>query len=113
MTNEHKAIPKLRFSGFENEWEEKKLGDISKSAMYGIGTSAVAFDFQNVYIRITDIDENTRKLKKQNFTSPNEINKKYLVKKMIYYLHELVQVLVKVIFIEVFPLITIIILQVS
>ena len=81
MTNEHKAIPKLRFSGFENEWEEKKLGDISKSAMYGIGTSAVAFDFQNVYIRITDIDENTRKLKKQNFTSPNEINKKYLVKK--------------------------------
>lgn len=31
--------------------------------MYGIGASAIDFDFQNVYIRITDIDENTRKLK--------------------------------------------------
>ncbi|HHA7017432.1 TPA: restriction endonuclease subunit S [Staphylococcus aureus] len=81
MTNKQKAIPELRFSGFENEWEKKNLGDISKSAMYGIGASAIDFDFQNVYIRITDIDENTRKLKKQNFTSPNEIDKKYLVKK--------------------------------
>ena len=81
MTNKQKAIPELRFSSFENEWEKKNLGDISKSAMYGIGASAIDFDFQNVYIRITDIDENTRKLKKQNFTSPNEIDKKYLVKK--------------------------------
>lgn len=81
MTNEQKNVPELRFPGFEGEWVEKRLGNISKSAMYGIGASAVDFDFQNVYIRITDIDENSRKLKRQNFTSPNEINEKYLVKK--------------------------------
>ncbi|MCE5090849.1 restriction endonuclease subunit S [Staphylococcus devriesei] len=33
MTNETRNVPELRFHGFENEWEEKKLGDIGKVSM--------------------------------------------------------------------------------
>lgn len=33
MTNELKSVPDLRFPGFEDEWEEKSLGDIGKVAM--------------------------------------------------------------------------------
>ena len=29
LTQFHKNIPQLRFSGFDDEWEEKKLGEVS------------------------------------------------------------------------------------
>ncbi|MCS4679704.1 restriction endonuclease subunit S [Staphylococcus aureus] len=63
------------------EWEEKKLGDITEQSMYGIGASATRFDSKNIYIRITDIDEKSRKLKYQNLTTPDEINNKYKLKR--------------------------------
>ncbi|HDK4397406.1 TPA: restriction endonuclease subunit S [Staphylococcus aureus] len=63
------------------EWEEKKLGDITEQSMYGIGASATWFDSKNIYIRITDIDEKSRKLKYQNLTTPDEINNKYKLKR--------------------------------
>ncbi|HDG2867008.1 TPA: restriction endonuclease subunit S [Staphylococcus aureus] len=63
------------------EWEEKKLGGITEQSMYGIGASATRFDSKNIYIRITDIDEKSRKLKYQNLTTPDEINNKYKLKR--------------------------------
>ncbi|HDG7069855.1 TPA: restriction endonuclease subunit S, partial [Staphylococcus aureus] len=71
----------LRFPGFEGEWEEKQLGEISEQSMYGIGASATNFDSKNIYIRITDIDEKSRNLNYKNLTTPDEINDKYKLKR--------------------------------
>ncbi|MFK4957943.1 restriction endonuclease subunit S [Lactococcus garvieae] len=30
MTNKHKKVPELRFKGFTDDWEQRKLGDITK-----------------------------------------------------------------------------------
>ncbi|UXT29712.1 restriction endonuclease subunit S [Staphylococcus aureus] len=75
----------LRFKDEDGEdypdWEEKKLGDITEQSMYGIGASAIEFDSKNIYIRITDIDEKSRKLNYQNLTTPDELNNKYKLKR--------------------------------
>ncbi|HDI5068111.1 TPA: restriction endonuclease subunit S, partial [Staphylococcus aureus] len=63
------------------DWEKKKLGDITEQSMYGIGASATEFDSKNIYIRITDIDEKSRKLNYQNLTTPDELNNKYKLKR--------------------------------
>ena len=78
MTNEM-YVPELRFPEFEDEWEEKNLKDISNKGMYGIGASATEFDGENVYVRITDINETSRKLNKDKLTSPDKLDKKYLL----------------------------------
>lgn len=77
---EHTITPKLRFPEFKDDWEKKKLGNLSSQSMYGIGASAVEFDKENVYIRITDIDEDTRKIT-GDYTSPDTIDEKYLLEK--------------------------------
>lgn len=70
--------PSLRFSEFSGEWEEKSLYEISSDVMYGIGSAATEFDGVNKYLRITDIDEETRKFKIEQLTSPEgEIDQKY------------------------------------
>lgn len=33
-------IPKLRFSEFKDEWQEKRLGDISDFCSYGLNSAA-------------------------------------------------------------------------
>ncbi|WP_409481350.1 restriction endonuclease subunit S [Staphylococcus aureus] len=76
-----KNVPELRFPGFEGEWEEKKLGEVTTQSMYGIGASATSFDSKNIYVRITDIDEKSRKLNYQNLTTPDVINNKYKLKR--------------------------------
>lgn len=53
--------PKLRFPKFEGEWVEKQLEEISDNIMYGMNSAAIEFDGRNKYIRITDIDESSRK----------------------------------------------------
>src|SRR5699024_3001142 len=72
-------VPELRFSELGDEWEEKNLKDISKKGMYVIGASATEFDGENVYVRITDINETRRKLNKDNITSLNKFEKKYYI----------------------------------
>jgi type I restriction enzyme S subunit len=72
--------PDLRFAEFKDEWEKKRLGDLSSQLMYGIGASAVKFDKKNVYVRITDIDEDTRRIT-SDYTSPDTIDEKYLLEK--------------------------------
>ncbi|HDK9011884.1 TPA: restriction endonuclease subunit S [Staphylococcus aureus] len=72
--------PELRFPEFKDEWEKKKLGNLSSQSLYGIGASAVEFDKKNVYVRITDIDGDTRRII-GDYTSPDTIDKKYLLEK--------------------------------
>lgn len=64
-------IPKLRFPGFTDEWEQRKLGDLSDSFEYGLNVAAKDFDGENKYIRITDIDDDTREFLQDDVTSPD------------------------------------------
>lgn len=64
-------VPELRFAGFAGEWEEKSFKNIFKNFQYGLNASSNEFDGVNKYLRITDIDEDTRKFKKDNLTSPD------------------------------------------
>ncbi|HHR7084458.1 TPA: restriction endonuclease subunit S [Staphylococcus aureus] len=72
--------PHLRFPRFKEPWKKTVLGDISKRPMYGVGASAVEFNNKDVYVRITDIEDKSRKLMSRNFTSPSIVNEKYLLK---------------------------------
>ena len=74
-------VPKLRFKGFSDAWEEKRLGELVSSFEYGMNSAAVEFDGENKYIRITDIDEKTNKYVNENVVSPDgELDDKFLVK---------------------------------
>lgn len=64
-------VPVLRFKGFDSDWEKSSLGDVSSNIMYGLNSSAISFDGLHKYIRITDIDENSRKYKPSPLTSPD------------------------------------------
>jgi type I restriction enzyme S subunit len=80
---EGETVPKLRFPEFENsgEWVEKTLGEMSENVMYGMNAAAVEFDGENKYIRITDIDENTRLFSPNPLTSPDgQLDDKYFLK---------------------------------
>ena len=68
--NEQK-VPEIRFRGFTEAWEQRKLGDIASSFEYGLNAAAKEYDGENKYIRITDIDDNTHKFLTDNLTSPD------------------------------------------
>lgn len=68
---EIKRTPELRFKGFSDDWEQRKLGDLSTSFEYGLNASAKGFDGINKYIRITDIDDSSRKFNHESLTSPD------------------------------------------
>ena len=74
-------VPNLRFPGFEREWKTASIGECSSSLEYGMNSSATKFDGENKYIRITDIDDGSRKYKSHSPVSPEGIlSEKYLVK---------------------------------
>lgn len=74
--------PKLRFKEFSGDWEEKKFKQVINSFDYGMNSSAVEFDGENKYIRITDIDENTHRYLNNNIVSPSgKLEDKYIVQK--------------------------------
>lgn len=74
-------IPKLRFKGFSDGWKEENLGAISSDIMYGMNAASKKFDGKNIYLRITDIDESTGRLKYNSLTSPDgELEDKYKLK---------------------------------
>ena len=62
--------PKIRLKGFYGDWEKTSLGILSSNYKYGINAAAVPYDGVNKYLRITDIDENTRVFSQDNITSP-------------------------------------------
>lgn len=65
------TVPEIRLDGFEGEWEKVRLKDVTESIEYGLNASAKEFDGENKYIRITDIDDVSRKFKEDSLTSPN------------------------------------------
>ena len=76
---------KLRFKD-ENgkdyaDWEEKKLGEVCSNISYGMNAAATAYDGQNKYLRITDIDETSNGLNLDKLTSPDgKLEDKFRVK---------------------------------
>lgn len=68
---EERKVPALRFQGFTDEWEERKLGEIVDSFEYGLNAPATEYDGKNKYIRITDIDDKTHHFLLKNLSSPN------------------------------------------
>ncbi|HEL1758789.1 TPA: restriction endonuclease subunit S [Streptococcus suis] len=75
MPNKEKNIPKRRFKAFENAdaWELRKLGEVAISFDYGLNSAATEYDGENKYLRITDIDDDSREFNISDLTSP-EIN---------------------------------------
>ncbi|MFW3454978.1 restriction endonuclease subunit S [Aerococcus viridans] len=73
MSQKNELVPKRRFKEFENagDWEQRKLGDVAAHFEYGLNVSATDYDGVNKYLRITDIDENSHLLIKEDLTSPN------------------------------------------
>lgn len=80
--SEEKLVPKLRFSGFTDEWKKSNLGNISSNEMYGMNSAAKDYDGFNKYIRITDISETSNKFIPNPLTSPDGyLEDKYKLKK--------------------------------
>ena len=65
------SVPEIRFSGFTEDWEQRKLGKLASSFEYGLNAAAKEYDGENKYIRITDIDDNTHEFLTDNLTSPD------------------------------------------
>ena len=63
--------PEIRFDGFTDDWEQRKLGELSSSFEYGLNAAAKEYDGENKYIRITDIDDDSREFKQEDITSPD------------------------------------------
>ena len=53
-----------------DDWEVKRLGEISNGFSYGVGAEAVAFNGIDRYIRITDIDDATNRFVPNPLCSP-------------------------------------------
>ena len=66
-----RTVPEIRFAGFTDAWEQRKLGEIASSFEYGLNAAAKEYDGENKYIRITDIDDNTHEFLTYNLTSPD------------------------------------------
>ena len=69
MTEQAK-VPAIRFAGFADPWEQRKLGDVASSFDYGLNAAATEYDGQNKYLRITDIDDETHEFSKSDLTTP-------------------------------------------
>lgn len=64
-------IPEIRFTGFTDAWEQRKLGEVCASFEYGLNAAAKEFDGIHKYIRITDIDDDSRVFLDSDLTSPD------------------------------------------
>ena len=64
-------IPSIRFKGYNDVWEQRKLGEVCNSFEYGLNAAAKEFDGINKYIRITDIDDDSRAFLDSDLTSPD------------------------------------------
>lgn len=77
-----KNVPDIRFEGFENEWEDTSLGMVASEYGYGLCVESKKFDGLNKYLRITDIDDRSRKFSKLDLKSPKfrgKTNNRYIL----------------------------------
>ncbi len=75
--------PEIRFAGFTDPWEQRKLGEVASGFEYGLNAAASDFDGEKKYLRITDIDDQTREFRTDDLSSPdinNPIDNRYLLK---------------------------------
>ena len=63
--------PELRFAGFTEPWEQREFSSVVKKFDYGLNAPSKKFDGINQYLRITDIDDQTRKYQKTDLVSPD------------------------------------------
>ena len=56
---------------FAHAWEQRKLSDVADSFEYGLNAAAKEYDGQHKYIRITDIDDESREFLTEDVTSPD------------------------------------------
>ena len=68
---EGENFPEIRFAGFTDPWEQCKLGEVCNSFEYGLNAAATIFDGVNKYLRITDINDETRLFLMTDLTSPD------------------------------------------
>ena len=64
-------VPEIRFKGFTEAWEQRKLGELSSAFEYGLNAASKEFDGKNKYIRITDIDDDSHDFNQKDITSPD------------------------------------------
>ncbi len=79
---EGESVPEWRFPEFRinGDWEKTTFEKVFDKLQYGLNASAKKFDGKNKYIRITDIDDKSRKYLGENPVSPDcELDDKYLV----------------------------------
>lgn len=65
------TIPELRFKGFSEDWVPENLRELSEPLEYGLNAPSTVYDGINKYIRITDIEDDSRLLNNNGLTSPN------------------------------------------
>lgn len=68
---EGESVPRLRFAGFTEPWRSVYLKDVVTSFDYGLNAPAKDYDFCTKYLRITDIDEDSRKFLTTDLKSPD------------------------------------------
>ena len=68
---ENAKKPQIRFKGFTDAWEQRKLGEVALSFEYGLNVAAKEYDGVNKYLRITDIDDESHNFKNNELTSPD------------------------------------------
>ena len=68
---EGESVPRLRFAGFTEPWLSVYLKDVVISFDYGLNAPAKDYDFCTKYLRITDIDEDSRKFLTTDLKSPD------------------------------------------
>lgn len=64
-------IPEVRFKGFSGDWKKTTLGELVSSFDYGLNAAAKDYDGVNKYIRITDIDDSSRRFSMEDVSSPD------------------------------------------
>ena len=55
-----------------SSWQKVTMKDVATGFDYGMGSAAVEFDGTHKYIRITDIDDDTRTYIQENLVSPSD-----------------------------------------
>ena len=63
-------VPQIRFVGFTDPWEQRKLGEVGTSFDYGLNAAATEYDGKHKYLRITDIDDETHEFLERDLTTP-------------------------------------------
>lgn len=80
---EGKTLPEWRFPEFRDcgEWVRTSFKQVFGKLQYGLNAAAKEYDGKNKYIRITDIDESSRRYLSEKTVSPDcELDDTYLVR---------------------------------